>query len=204
MACAGSASPASTETRGCGATWSGNCCRGWRCRPSVRGETRLRIWSAGCASGEEPYTLALMFALGETPKSCEPEVLATDADPHLLARARRACYPAQQPARAAGDMARRLREVRRRVLSQPGVPDTGAVPGAGYPPGSSGRTFRPRPLSQSGLHLLRGAAAGRHRRAPGRGARSGRAPAARVPRVPTRGSTGARAGAAVAPPREMP
>ena len=59
----------------------------------VRGESRLRIWSAGCASGEEPYTLALMFALGETPKSCEPEILATDADPHLLGRARRACYP---------------------------------------------------------------------------------------------------------------
>jgi len=59
----------------------------------ARGETRLRIWSAGCASGEEPYTLALTFALGDTPKSCEPEILATDADPNLLARARRACYP---------------------------------------------------------------------------------------------------------------
>jgi chemotaxis protein methyltransferase CheR len=59
----------------------------------ARGESRLRIWSAGCASGEEPYTLALMFALGDTPKSCEPEILATDADPHLLGRARRACYP---------------------------------------------------------------------------------------------------------------
>ena len=34
-----------------------------------------------------------MFALGDTPKSGEPEILATDADPHLLARARRACYP---------------------------------------------------------------------------------------------------------------
>jgi chemotaxis protein methyltransferase CheR len=60
----------------------------------ARGEPRLRIWSAGCASGEEPYTLALMFALGDTPKSCEPEILATDADLHLLGRARRACYPA--------------------------------------------------------------------------------------------------------------
>jgi len=58
-----------------------------------RGESRLRIWSAGCASGEEPYTLALMFALGAVPPGCEPEIIATDADPHLLARARRACYP---------------------------------------------------------------------------------------------------------------
>jgi chemotaxis protein methyltransferase CheR len=62
--------------------------------PSVRGETRLRIWSAGCASGEEPYTLALMFALDATANRCEPEILATDTDPHLLARARQACYPA--------------------------------------------------------------------------------------------------------------
>jgi len=60
---------------------------------SMRGETRLQIWSAGCASGEEPYTLALMFALGDAPKSCKPEILATDADPHLLVRARRAVYP---------------------------------------------------------------------------------------------------------------
>ncbi|MEA3275145.1 MAG: CheR family methyltransferase [Pseudomonadota bacterium] len=59
----------------------------------ARGEDRLRIWSAGCASGEEPYTLALMFALGGAPMSCEPEIVATDADPHLLGRARRACYP---------------------------------------------------------------------------------------------------------------
>ena len=59
----------------------------------ARGETRLRIWSAGCASGEEPYTLALMFALGAVSPACEPEIIATDADPRLLARARRACYP---------------------------------------------------------------------------------------------------------------
>jgi chemotaxis protein methyltransferase CheR len=76
----------------------------WRClerellphlmaQASARGETRLRSWSAGCASGEEPYTLALMFTLGDAPMRCEPEILATDTDPHLLVRARRGCYP---------------------------------------------------------------------------------------------------------------
>jgi chemotaxis protein methyltransferase CheR len=60
---------------------------------SARGENRLRIWSVGCASGEEPYTLALMFALGDVPNNGEPEILATDADPHLLVRAKQARYP---------------------------------------------------------------------------------------------------------------
>jgi chemotaxis protein methyltransferase CheR len=60
----------------------------------VQGERRLRIWSAGCASGEEPYSLALLFAFGEMQTDQGPEILATDADPHLLERARRACYPA--------------------------------------------------------------------------------------------------------------
>jgi chemotaxis protein methyltransferase CheR len=60
----------------------------------ARGGSRLRIWSAGCASGEEPYTLALLFAFGERPRDQAPEILATDADSHLIERARRACYPA--------------------------------------------------------------------------------------------------------------
>jgi chemotaxis protein methyltransferase CheR len=62
-------------------------------RARTRGEGRLRIWSAGCASGEEPYTLALLFAFGETLGGYPPEILATGADPYLLERARRACYP---------------------------------------------------------------------------------------------------------------
>jgi chemotaxis protein methyltransferase CheR len=64
-------------------------------RARVRGDTRLRIWSAGCASGEEPYTLALLFAFNQKRLSeCAPEILATDTDPHLLERARRASYRA--------------------------------------------------------------------------------------------------------------
>lgn len=52
----------------------------------------LRCWSAGCASGEEPYTLSLAWILelaGRFPE-VELRVLATDADPHMLERARRA------------------------------------------------------------------------------------------------------------------
>jgi chemotaxis protein methyltransferase CheR len=59
------------------------------------GENRLRIWSAGCASGEEPYSLSILWQaqLREKFQSIDLQILATDADPQLLHRARAACYP---------------------------------------------------------------------------------------------------------------
>jgi chemotaxis protein methyltransferase CheR len=55
----------------------------------------LRVWSAGCASGEEPYTIALLWRFGVAPRfpGSRLEIVATDVDPGSLARARRACYP---------------------------------------------------------------------------------------------------------------
>jgi chemotaxis protein methyltransferase CheR len=50
----------------------------------------VRAWSAGCASGEEPYSLALAAAEA----AVAIRIVATDIDPALLARARRGCYPA--------------------------------------------------------------------------------------------------------------
>lgn len=60
----------------------------------VRGESTLRVWSAGCASGEEPYTVAVLFRLGLWPRfpDFRLELVATDADASLLERARRGCY----------------------------------------------------------------------------------------------------------------
>jgi chemotaxis protein methyltransferase CheR len=57
-----------------------------------RGDDRLRVWSCGCASGEEPYTVAMMwdFELAEDHPELELEVLGTDCDLHLLVRARTA------------------------------------------------------------------------------------------------------------------
>ena len=54
----------------------------------------VRVWSAGCASGEEPYSLSIAFALGPAGKlgAASPEIIATDADDILLGRARRAVY----------------------------------------------------------------------------------------------------------------
>ncbi|QKT05107.1 chemotaxis protein CheR [Ectothiorhodospiraceae bacterium 2226] len=56
---------------------------------------RLRCWSAGCASGEEAYTLALIWHFAVAPRAprVQIEITATDLERPLLARARRACYP---------------------------------------------------------------------------------------------------------------
>jgi chemotaxis protein methyltransferase CheR len=56
----------------------------------------LRAWSCGCASGEEPYTLAMMWSFDSRQRAPEVtfELVATDADPHLLERARRGVFPA--------------------------------------------------------------------------------------------------------------
>ena len=56
----------------------------------------LRCWSAGCASGEEPYTLAILWeeALAERFTQVDFHITATDRDAHMLERARSGCYAA--------------------------------------------------------------------------------------------------------------
>jgi chemotaxis protein methyltransferase CheR len=59
-----------------------------------RPERTLNCWSAGCASGEEPYTLAILWRLrlAERYPNLAFRVLATDVDDALLGRAASACY----------------------------------------------------------------------------------------------------------------
>ncbi len=61
-----------------------------------RGDDELRVWSAGCASGEEPYSLAIAWRLEAAPRfpAVALELFASDADPHMLERARRGIYSA--------------------------------------------------------------------------------------------------------------
>ncbi|MDD9935881.1 MAG: chemotaxis protein CheR [Myxococcales bacterium] len=66
------------------------------CRSArATGRPALHAWSAGCASGEEPYTLSLLWDLAPA-LHCEGVglgVIATDADAALLARAHAGEYP---------------------------------------------------------------------------------------------------------------
>ncbi|HEY1012480.1 MAG TPA: protein-glutamate O-methyltransferase CheR, partial [Herpetosiphonaceae bacterium] len=53
----------------------------------------LRIWSAGCATGEEPYSVAMTLA--EQPglsQDWQTSILATDINPEFLGRAQEALY----------------------------------------------------------------------------------------------------------------
>lgn len=56
-------------------------------------QKRVRIWSAGCASGQEAYSLAIMFSeAGERLKDWKIDIVATDINRGALARARTGLY----------------------------------------------------------------------------------------------------------------
>jgi chemotaxis protein methyltransferase CheR len=65
-------------------------------RAGLRSDRELRCWSLGCASGEEPYSVAMIWKLLVAPRApgVSLRIVATDIDPVLLDRAERACYPA--------------------------------------------------------------------------------------------------------------
>jgi chemotaxis protein methyltransferase CheR len=57
--------------------------------------SRLRIWSAGCSSGMEAYSIAMTLAdsLKSLPK-CDMKILATDIDTNMLSIGSKGEYPA--------------------------------------------------------------------------------------------------------------
>lgn len=63
-------------------------------RAAMRGDREVRCWSAGCASGEEVYTLRLLWDLAPQPRHPDMRltILGTDADEVMLSRAAAACY----------------------------------------------------------------------------------------------------------------
>jgi len=60
---------------------------------ATRGRRRLRLWSAACSSGEEPYTLAMILAeAGLVPPACDTRILASDIDTDCLAQTEHGIY----------------------------------------------------------------------------------------------------------------
>lgn len=90
--------------------------------------SRLRIWSAGCSTGQEPYTIG-MDLLGAFPelKRWDFKILATDIDTAVIEKASRGVYPENElsglsreraaPFTQPGDGSIRVPEVVRSLVS---------------------------------------------------------------------------------------
>jgi two-component system, chemotaxis family, CheB/CheR fusion protein len=68
----------------------------------------IRVWSAGCAAGQEAYSVAMVFAeaLGPEEFASRVKIYATDVDEEALAQARHGSYDAKE----AADVPEALRE----------------------------------------------------------------------------------------------
>ena len=58
-----------------------------------KGKCRIRAWSAGCSSGEEPYSMAITLLEAVRDKgSWDARILATDISTRILERAQKGIY----------------------------------------------------------------------------------------------------------------
>ena len=73
-----------------------------------RNDFRLRIWSAGCSTGEEPYTIAItLFDAIPDPQKWDIKILATDIDSNVLQTASDGIYNESRVADLDKNMLRR-------------------------------------------------------------------------------------------------
>jgi two-component system CheB/CheR fusion protein len=62
---------------------------------SKQPDDAIRVWVPGCATGEEPYSIAILFLeeLAKSEKACRLQIFATDVDEEALEVARAGIYP---------------------------------------------------------------------------------------------------------------
>jgi chemotaxis protein methyltransferase CheR len=77
--------------------WRSEAGRGLRSRTA-------RIWSAGCSSGEEPYTVAMLLARYLQEDGWDTQILATDISNRMLEKARKGIYPIARSAELPKDL----------------------------------------------------------------------------------------------------
>lgn len=58
----------------------------------VTGDRSMRIWSAGCSTGEEPYTIAMLMLQKPELRLWDVEIIGTDISRQVLAVAREGVY----------------------------------------------------------------------------------------------------------------
>lgn len=59
---------------------------------AARHRRRITLWSAGCSSGQEAYTLAMLMAEHLVPHGFSADIVASDISPTMLARTRAGSY----------------------------------------------------------------------------------------------------------------
>ncbi len=63
-----------------------------RGRKEAEGNKHLRIWSAGCSTGEEPYTIAMLILDSSGFRGWDVEIIGTDISQRVLQIARKGVY----------------------------------------------------------------------------------------------------------------
>ena len=69
-------------------------CPALRAKPGIK--KRLRAWSAGCSTGEEPYSIAITLAAHLDLSRFDVKVLATDLDSNVVAKGKAGIYPIER------------------------------------------------------------------------------------------------------------
>lgn len=69
-------------------------CPALRAKPGLK--KRLRVWSAGCSTGEEAYSIAITLVSSLDMSRFDAKILATDLDSNVIAKAKNGIYPIER------------------------------------------------------------------------------------------------------------